>query len=155
MLDNPCEGGPVVDDSGQEPRMIGDFESSANALWSLYGKEAKSHDEARIQTLKDDMDGVLIFVRPYFLCVYSGLRHTDIYLYRLVYFPLPLRRSSLIASRTCKLTPQTKWCITFDNIQPSFPRSPNNSRPLLHRFPSPLLHHPLSLLSIHQHQISV
>ena len=53
--------------STQEPRMIGDFEGSANALWTIYGKEAKSHDEARIQTLKDDMDGVLIFVRPYFV----------------------------------------------------------------------------------------
>ncbi len=47
--------------------MIGDFEGSANALWAIYGKEAKSHDEALIQTLKDDMDGVLIFVRPYFV----------------------------------------------------------------------------------------
>ena len=43
--------------------MIGDFDDSANALWSLHEKEAKSHDEARIQSLKDDMDGVLIFVR--------------------------------------------------------------------------------------------
>ncbi|KAH9961556.1 hypothetical protein BC827DRAFT_1131659, partial [Russula dissimulans] len=41
--------------------MIGDFQGSANALWTIYGKEAKSHDEARIHTLKDDMDGVLIF----------------------------------------------------------------------------------------------
>jgi hypothetical protein len=40
-----------------------DFDDSANALWSLYGKEAKGRDEAQIQTLKDDMDGVLIFVR--------------------------------------------------------------------------------------------
>jgi len=39
-----------------------DFDDSANDLWSLYGKEAKSHDEARIKTLKDDMNGVLIFV---------------------------------------------------------------------------------------------
>ncbi|KAH9998669.1 hypothetical protein BJV77DRAFT_940547, partial [Russula vinacea] len=45
--------------------MIGDFDGSANALWTLYGKEAKTHDEARIHTLKDDMDGVLIFVRPF------------------------------------------------------------------------------------------
>lgn len=44
-------------------RMIGDFDDSANALWSLHEKEAKGHDEARIQSLKDDMDGVLIFVR--------------------------------------------------------------------------------------------
>ena len=43
--------------------MIGDFDDNANALWSLHLDEAKSHDEARINTLKDDMDGVLIFVR--------------------------------------------------------------------------------------------
>ena len=43
--------------------MIGDFEGSSNPLWNLYGKEAKSYDEAHNQTLKDDMDGVLIFVR--------------------------------------------------------------------------------------------
>jgi hypothetical protein len=61
--------------SNQEPRavrMIGDFDDSANALWTLYGKEARSHDEAHIRTLKDDMDGVLIFVRSYFV-----LRITD------------------------------------------------------------------------------
>jgi hypothetical protein len=45
-----------------------DFDDSANDLWSLYGKEAKSHDEARIDTLKDDMDGVLIFVCAEFPC---------------------------------------------------------------------------------------
>ena len=49
----------------KEKRMIGDFDGSANSLWTLYGKEAKSYDEARIQTLKEDMDGVLIFVRSY------------------------------------------------------------------------------------------
>ncbi|KAN0133855.1 hypothetical protein V8E53_008350 [Lactarius tabidus] len=43
------------------PRFIGDFDDSANALWSLHLKEAKSHDEARIQSLRDDMDSVLIF----------------------------------------------------------------------------------------------
>ncbi|KAI9463038.1 hypothetical protein F5148DRAFT_982507, partial [Russula earlei] len=41
--------------------MIEDFDDSANVLWSLYGKEARGHDGATIQTLKDDMDGVLIF----------------------------------------------------------------------------------------------
>jgi hypothetical protein len=50
--------------------MIGDFEGSANALWTLYGNEAKSHDESKIQTLKDDMDGVLIFVRSYVVHAY-------------------------------------------------------------------------------------
>ncbi|KAI9455665.1 hypothetical protein BJY52DRAFT_1121722, partial [Lactarius psammicola] len=41
--------------------MVGDFDDNVNPLWSLHLKEAKSHDEARIQSLKDDMDGVLIF----------------------------------------------------------------------------------------------
>ncbi|KAI0247231.1 hypothetical protein BJV78DRAFT_954259 [Lactifluus subvellereus] len=56
-------GVPNGGGSDQEPqvRMVGDFDNNANALWTLYGKEAKSHDEARIQSLKDDMDGVLIF----------------------------------------------------------------------------------------------
>jgi hypothetical protein len=48
------------------PGMIGDFDDDANALWSLHLDEAKSHDEVRIQSLTDDMDGVLIFVRVYF-----------------------------------------------------------------------------------------
>lgn len=52
-------------DSSEEPK---DFDDSANALWSLYEQEARNHDEAQIQTLKDDMDGVLIFV-----CVYDYL----------------------------------------------------------------------------------
>ena len=39
-----------------------DFDDSANDLWSLYEKEAKSHDQTRIKTLKDDLDSVLIFV---------------------------------------------------------------------------------------------
>ncbi|KAH9177058.1 hypothetical protein EDB89DRAFT_1902769 [Lactarius sanguifluus] len=42
--------------------MIGDFDDSTNALWSLHVKEARSNDGSRIQSLKDDMDGVLIFV---------------------------------------------------------------------------------------------
>jgi hypothetical protein len=65
--------------------MIGDFRGSTNALWSLYGKEAKSHDEARIQPLKEDMDGVLIFVRLYFVLAYDRLSYADTYLIRPVY----------------------------------------------------------------------
>lgn len=47
----------------QIPEQISDFNDGANALWSLYEDEAKSHDAARIETLKKDMDGVLLFVR--------------------------------------------------------------------------------------------
>jgi hypothetical protein len=40
-----------------------DFDDGANALWSLYGKEAKTHDDAHFTSLAADMDGVLLFVR--------------------------------------------------------------------------------------------
>ena len=53
---------PISEQKPEEPRMIGDFDGSSNALWNLYRDEAKSHDDARINPLKDDMDGVLIFV---------------------------------------------------------------------------------------------
>lgn len=53
--------------------MAGDFDDSANALWSLYGKEAKGHDEAAIQSIKGDMDGVLIFVRLHALSLLRAL----------------------------------------------------------------------------------
>ena len=68
--------------------MIGDFDDSANALWTLYGKEAKSHDEAGVQTLKDDMDGVLIFVRLYSVCPIAGLGIADALSHRLDCFRL-------------------------------------------------------------------
>ena len=61
MADDPPEREP------EERRMAGDFDNSANALWTLYEKEAKNYDDARIQIMKDDMDGVLIFVRSSFV----------------------------------------------------------------------------------------
>jgi Family of unknown function (DUF6535) len=82
-----------------EPRMIGDFDSGSGGLWALYGKEAKSHDEARIQTLKEDMDGVLIFVCLCFAHAY-GLGHADSRQHRLVYFLRPSPHSLSIANRT-------------------------------------------------------
>ena len=43
-----------------------DFDNGANPLWSLYIKGVRIRDEARIQTLKDDMDGILLFVCVHF-----------------------------------------------------------------------------------------
>ena len=57
----------------EEPRMIGDFDGSANEFWKLFRDEAKSHDDARINTLKEGMDSALIFV-----CSYSILAITDL-----------------------------------------------------------------------------
>jgi len=61
MNDQSGNGAPSHSpkDSREKPK---DFDNSANVLWNLYGKEAKDHDEARMQTLRDDMDGLLIFV---------------------------------------------------------------------------------------------
>jgi hypothetical protein len=66
--------------------MIGDFDGSSNALWTLFREEAKSHDDARIVTLKDDMESSLIFVRSYPICTYDGVGCTDAWSYRPVYF---------------------------------------------------------------------
>ena len=40
-----------------------DFDDGANALWSLYGEEAKTHDQARFESMTKNMDGALVFVR--------------------------------------------------------------------------------------------
>src|SRR6267154_1818573 len=57
----------------EEPRMIGDFDGSANEFWKLFRDEAKNHDDARINTLKEGMDSALIFVRSYFVHVIMDL----------------------------------------------------------------------------------
>jgi len=66
---------------------------SDNALWSQYEKAVKSRDKVRIEALKDDMDGVLLFVRIYHLTlvVSSVLPPSHI---RLAYSPLSSPRSS-------------------------------------------------------------
>jgi hypothetical protein len=64
LIDNKeeCVGG----NESKEPRMIGDFDGSASEFWKLFNNEAKNHDDARINTLKEGMDSALIFVRLYF-----------------------------------------------------------------------------------------
>jgi hypothetical protein len=49
--------------SPQENR--GDFNDNANPLWTLYSEKAKDHDEAKIETLTEGMNGVLLFVRSH------------------------------------------------------------------------------------------
>ena len=45
-----------------EPRMIGDHDSSASKFWKTFRDEAKSHNDAQIYTLKEDMESALILV---------------------------------------------------------------------------------------------
>ena len=68
--------------------MIGDFDGNFNELWTLFKDETKNHDDARIYTLKEDMESALIFVRSYPNCTYEEFGHTDEWAYRQVYFPL-------------------------------------------------------------------
>ena len=73
-----------------------DFDDSANDLWSLYGKEAESHDQARIKTLKDDMDGILTYVR---VCLLWSAWVDVTLVSRLVYYLVFSPRSSCQKSR--------------------------------------------------------
>ena len=68
VASNPTDSGShnaTSDSESEEPRMIGDFDGTANEFWKLYRDEAKSHDDAQINTLKEGMDSALIFVRSY------------------------------------------------------------------------------------------
>lgn len=64
---------PEAPNEGVEERGMNDaskdFDDSADDLpvWSLYGIVAERHDESRIRTLKDDMDGIPVYVCAYFL----------------------------------------------------------------------------------------
>jgi hypothetical protein len=83
-IDSSSRGGSP-DGEPPEKRMIGDFDSGASALWALYRDEAKSRDRARIQTLKEDMEGVLIFVRSCSCCAHDVLHDADAHSHRPVY----------------------------------------------------------------------
>jgi len=54
-----------------EPRENDDFDERAAEFWAVYVREARSHDEASIGTWKDDMEGIIIFVR--FEVIYARL----------------------------------------------------------------------------------
>ena len=77
---------PKSEQKSDRPRMIGDFDSSSNELWTLFQGEAKNHDDARIYALKEDMEGALVFVRSY---TYKELGYTDVWPHRPVYLLLP------------------------------------------------------------------
>ena len=53
--------------------MVGGFDGSASEFWKLFRNEAKSHDDARIDTLKEGMESALIFVCSYSVRAITGL----------------------------------------------------------------------------------
>ena len=119
------------------PRMIGDFDDNANAMWSLHLSEAKSHDEARIHSLKDDMDSVLIFVRVYtsIITVFCRLMH-----FRPAYSPLPSLPFLSIASTAFRTIQHSRWSSTNNRMSLCSLRSPSRSPLSLHWSPFHPLH---------------
>jgi hypothetical protein len=126
-----AHGGPHTGSSSHTPQenpKVEDFDDSANALWSLYVKEAKSHDEATVGTIKDDMEGVLIFVRSYTSsllradCVNGPIRPACSL--------LPSPRSLSIVLRTYNRVPHNSplYCLTRSPI--NFPLSEHRSLPI-------------------------
>lgn len=80
--------------SEEERRIIGDFDDSADDLWTLFGTKVKSQDDIQIKTVKDKMDSALIFVRSNPVCAYyCGIGLANIWPCRLVYIPLSSRVS--------------------------------------------------------------
>jgi hypothetical protein len=77
FLSAPRNEVATSDSESKEPRMIGDFDGSANEFWKLYRDEAKSHDDATISTIKDGMDSALIFVRSYSVRPHYGLGYAN------------------------------------------------------------------------------
>src|SRR5258708_34300103 len=114
------------------PRMVGDFDDNANALWTLHLDEAKSHDEARIHSLKDDMDGVLIFVRVY-ISSFLPRAHASALSIRPVYSPLLSLPSSSIRFTTFNPIRHSKWSSTSNRMLHYSLRSPSRSPPSPHR----------------------
>ena len=62
-LIGPFIGPQQAEPAEPEPTEIDDFDERAAEFWTVYVKEAQNHDTASIGTWKDDMEGVIIFVR--------------------------------------------------------------------------------------------
>ncbi|KAH9029931.1 hypothetical protein EDB85DRAFT_1484280 [Lactarius pseudohatsudake] len=64
---DPNTGGGAMDNSPDGPSLSEarserkDFDDGANALWTLYSKEAQAHDEALFQGMLADMSGIPTF----------------------------------------------------------------------------------------------
>ena len=137
--------------SHAEPPPRPDFGDSANPLWSLFSKQAKTQDEARIQSLAGDMEGILVFVRLSSRILYPSRLRTRIF-YRLACFLQFSLPSSSKVSKYCNRTPHnnryitssSRWrcCFKFrSKLHPSPRNSPSHLLPHL-----PMIHpthHPL------------
>ena len=58
----PLNNGHVAPAESHD-RDTDEYDERAAKFWSVYVQEAESHDKALIETWKDDMEGIIIFVR--------------------------------------------------------------------------------------------
>lgn len=68
-------GGPFVPIENHDTHHDAeDYDERAAKFWSVYVEEAESYDKAQVETWKDDMEGIIIFVRlpVSSLCLSSG-----------------------------------------------------------------------------------
>jgi len=68
-------GGPIVPNDNRDTHHdTEEYDERAAKFWSVYVAEAESHDKALVETWKDDMEGIIIFVRLPIssLCLSSG-----------------------------------------------------------------------------------
>jgi hypothetical protein len=133
---NNSSNGPSHSETRSRERK--DFDDGANALWTLYGKEAQIHDEARFQSLADDMNGV-----PTFVCLYHPLYNR---LLILVYFRRQAcllvfsLRSSSKAFKVCKIILHKNQHIINNSRSLCWSRSRNKLHPPSNKLPSLLLY---------------
>ena len=140
---NSSSAGPFTAEPHKERR---DFDDGANALWSLYGKEAQTHDEARFQSLAADMSGIVLFVRLY---LNGRPRFIHVYFHRPAYFLLFSLTSSSAVFIIYNRTLHNNQHIISSNRSRCSPRSHRKSHLSPHRFPYHPLPHHLTQHSIH------
>jgi hypothetical protein len=61
---------PIVIRNKREAHDAEEYDERAAKFWSVYVGEAESHDKALVETWKDDMEGIIIFVRFSVLSAY-------------------------------------------------------------------------------------
>ncbi|KAH9990782.1 hypothetical protein BJV77DRAFT_947056, partial [Russula vinacea] len=128
-----------------------DFGSSANPLWSLYGEEAKRHDETTVNTIKDDMNGVLIFAG-----LFSGVLTAFIIDRNQNLQPNPAQQSAYLLQQSTVLLNQISHQLTSlgaefpSNLSlpgPTFSPSPSDVRVNIYWFSSLLFSLSAALLA--------
>ncbi|KAF8269495.1 hypothetical protein EI94DRAFT_1681797, partial [Lactarius quietus] len=108
-----------------------DFDDGANALWSLYGKEAKAHDEAHFLSLASDMDGVLLFAGLFSAVVTSFLVQT---LPNLQVNPMDQLSVVILDQISQQIASITLQVSTPSTVPPSTP----TVSPIAQQFPNPI-----------------